>query len=257
MSKRCTAVLMLIFIMSLSSNFASSVPYDQYTSHPSYTSYEDSSYDTDTGGSGTSDSGYYTDDEDVEYVLPETGDYVDGYEAVLKNNEKVKNSVPESNWFSCDNNKLWLTLDKKCDGIRDCFNCSDENNCTHATDSQFFFCYEDAKDTDTKGNATYSFNDPYCIPKHQFCNGEKDCFSGADEKQIGYGFKCVVKGSQKTCLLAFGTGQLCFNKTTACRAEIVSQSVNCTTSGTVRLSSSKPSLLILLVILLLTLFLFH
>ncbi|XP_076820195.1 uncharacterized protein LOC143465674 isoform X1 [Clavelina lepadiformis] len=205
MSKRCIAVLMLIFIMSLSSNFASSVPYDQYTSHPSYTSYEDSSYDTDTSGSGTSDSDYYTDDEDLEYDLPETGDYVDGYEAVLKNNEKVKNSVPESNWFPCDNNKLWLTLDKKCDGIRDCFDCSDEDNCTHATDSQFFFCYKDAKDTDTKRNATYSFNDPYCIPKHQFCDGEKDCFSGADERQIGYGFKCVAKGSQKTCLLAGGS----------------------------------------------------
>ena len=71
---------------------------------------------------------------------------------------------------------------------------------------------------------------------------------------------CSLEGGDYTCQCDdgyFGTGQLCFDKTTACRAGIVSQSVNCTTSGTVRLSSSKPSPLILFVILLLTLFLFH
>ena len=47
----------------------------------------------------------------------------------------------------------------------------------------------------------YSYENPFCIPRVQFCDGKKDCLSGMDEKQIGYGFKCPLKERPNTCLV--------------------------------------------------------
>ena len=67
-----------------------------------------------------------------------TGLFLDKY--IEEENERVKNSLNESSWFYCDYQTLAITRDKLCDGIRDCFDCTDEMNCS-SPKVQFFFCF--------------------------------------------------------------------------------------------------------------------
>ncbi|KAH8286775.1 hypothetical protein KR018_007424, partial [Drosophila ironensis] len=72
--------------------------------------------------------------------------------------------------FECDYGRC-LTLEKKCDGIVDCDDETDEFDCTayaeHCLKSEFE-C------------------DDYCLPRDQLCNGVADCRDGRDERNCHF-----------------------------------------------------------------------
>ena len=66
-----------------------------------------------------------------------------------------------------------IEKDKKCDGINDCQNGSDEENCIYTCiDENEFQCLHE-------NNQSLPLE---CIPKDQYCDGVKHCVNGEDEK---------------------------------------------------------------------------
>ncbi|XP_033126039.1 degenerin mec-10-like [Anneissia japonica] len=72
--------------------------------------------------------------------------------------------------FNCTNGRCVKSF-RKCNGINDCGDKSDESSCTHAPcGSGFFTC--------TSGS-----DSGYCIPEIKKCNRERDCYEGEDENK--------------------------------------------------------------------------
>ena len=82
-----------------------------------------------------------------------------------------------------------VSIERKCDGVADCSDASDEKNCT-ACAADLFAC---------SGN---------CIPKRQVCDGTAQCLHGEDEVQCRND-RCGLLGCEFACRSSI-TGGECF-----------------------------------------------
>ncbi|XP_039254479.2 uncharacterized protein LOC120331461 isoform X1 [Styela clava] len=166
--------------------------------------------DTDEGSAENPDSESPTDDEDgfysegnedLSYVYDDYedaepkqqdkgGDYGEYYDSTKLDGKEWEGF----DGFICGDGTR-LSNNKVCNGLRDCFDCSDEENCTNVREN-IFYCYDKEE-----SSRQFTDDDPKCIDMKYFCDGSSDCLSGVDELQSGSGFKCMVKNRFRTCVL--------------------------------------------------------
>jgi len=75
--------------------------------------------------------------------------------------------------FHCGNRTSCLPLSRRCDSVVDCWDASDETNCTAACASP----------------AHFTCSDGHCVPQGRFCDGLADCPDKSDEP-FGCGGGC-------------------------------------------------------------------
>ncbi|CAF1500164.1 unnamed protein product [Adineta ricciae] len=101
----------------------------------------------------------------------------------------------ECEQWECDN------IYTHCDGIWNCFDGKDENNCDSFSD--FFSCSSQYRICVTRDTSEFT-----CLPMSQMNDGEVDCLGGTDEKKLCQfdssgtdigGFQCMINGIS-TCL---------------------------------------------------------
>lgn len=88
-----------------------------------------------------------------------------------------------TNEFQCHNGIECISVKLICDGYNDCFDKSDEQNCSTATKRPTFNETDDCVHPDRICRPT-----GHCIRVEQLCDGTSDCSDGTDE-----GYRCIEK----------------------------------------------------------------
>ena len=93
--------------------------------------------------------------------------------------------------FQCFDQRLLISTNQVCDGLFDCYDLSDER-----------FCQNDLDQNSSKNlKRNFRCDDNSLGFTYQMCNDVYDCPDGSDEIKYLHGFKCIIFGSDRKCVL--------------------------------------------------------